>query len=213
MRRPRRPPSADRHRPTDRVRPTASASTTTPPTPPPTPHKKTPILPYPTHALYTERPIRTPFTSFHASTHLSRIHTIHHVYSIAMTPSLQIIIKKSIGLQLHSTRLFTPISPLHTQYTQNTHTHARAPSRPRPHNDDDDDADARDDDESLDAIARGDPRARTRGRAIDRTVRRRTNERTNERTNATATGSDVIHSCTHRIRIARSYLARDRDDA
>ena len=83
----------------------------------------------------------------------------------------------------------------HTVHTKHTHTRARP--RPRPHNDDDDDddADARDDDESLDAIARGDPRARTRGRAIDRTVRRRTNERTNERTNATATGSDVIHSC------------------
>jgi hypothetical protein len=53
--------------------------------------------------------------------------------------------------------------------------------------------------------------ARSTGRCVERT-----NERPNERTTATATGSDVIHSRTHashRIRIARSYLARDRDDA
>ena len=62
-------------------------------------------------------------------------------------------------------------------YLPTSHTHTADPIPPSPsarrrpstaHHDDD----ARDDDENVDEIARGKPRARSRGQAIDRTVRR-----------------------------------------
>jgi hypothetical protein len=50
-----------------------------------------------------------------------------------------------------------------------------------------------------------------RERAVARSTGRCV-ERTNERDRDRIGRHSFIHACTHRIRIARSYLARDRDD-
>ena len=92
-----------------------------------------------------------------------------------------------------------------------THTHTADPI-PFPlgpdgpstaHHDDD----ARDEDENVDEIARGYRRARSRGQAIDRTVRR-TSTASARPDRVTGHRHSFARECTHRIRIAGSYLSR-----
>ena len=99
-------------------------------------------------------------------------------------------------------------------YLPTSHTHTADPIPPSPsarrrpstaHHDDD----ARDDDENVDEIARGKPRARSRGQAIDRTVRRPSTASARP-DRVTGHRHSFARANAHRIRIAGSYLERDR---
>ena len=144
---------------------------------------------------------------------------MYNMYTLTIHNSMRL----GDSLKRHYINLSTSVNNTHTYailvsttafYLPTSHTHTADPIPPSPsprrrpstaHHDDD----ARDDDENVDEIARGKPRARSRGQAIDRTVRRPSTASARP-DRVTGHRHSFARANAHRIRIAGSYLERDR---